>query len=278
MKIGVVLESFRKTFPESVKEAAALKLDGIQAYAGQAFPFEADAAALAEVKRIVDGEGLSFSAICGDFGCAMYYEKDRKLIDREKRILEMAKELGTNIVTTHIGVIPETKDCVQYESMHAVCLELAEFAKSVGGHFAVETGPEKAVILKEFLDGLGSDGVAVNLDPANLVMCAGDDPVQAVYILKDYIVHTHAKDGVQLKKFDTKALYAPQYYGLTPCGWDVIREEPLGKGGVDWKRYLHALRDIGYNGFLTIERECGDAPALDISEAVRFLDSFEVRK
>lgn len=278
MKIGVVLESFRKTFPESVKEAAALKLDGIQAYAGQAFPFEADAAALAEVKRIVDGEGLSFSAICGDFGCAMYYEKDRKLIDREKRILEMAKELGTNIVTTHIGVIPETKDCVQYESMHAVCLELAEFAKSVGGHFAVETGPEKAAILKEFLDGLGSDGVAVNLDPANLVMCAGDDPVQAVYILKDYIVHTHAKDGVQLKKFDTKALYAPQYYGLTPCGWDVIREEPLGKGGVDWKRYLHALRDIGYNGFLTIERECGDTPALDISEAVRFLDSFEVRK
>ena len=278
MKIGVVLESFRKTFPESVKEAAALKLDGIQAYAGQAFPFEADAAALAEVKRIVDGEGLSFSAICGDFGCAMYYEKDRKLIDREKRILEMAKELGTNIVTTHIGVIPETKDCVQYESMHAVCLELAEFAKSVGGHFAVETGPEKAVILKEFLDGLGSDGVAVNLDPANLVMCAGDDPVQAVYILKDYIVHTHAKDGVQLKKFDTKALYAPQYYGLTPCGWDVIREEPLGKGGVDWKRYLHALRDIGYDGFLTIERECGDTPALDISEAVRFLDSFEVRK
>lgn len=278
MKIGVVLESFRKTFPESVKEAAALKLDGIQAYAGQAFPFEADAAVLAEVKRIVDGEGLSFSAICGDFGCAMYYEKDRKLIDREKRILEMAKELGTNIVTTHIGVIPETKDCVQYESMHAVCLELAEFAKSVGGHFAVETGPEKAVILKEFLDGLGSDGVAVNLDPANLVMCAGDDPVQAVYILKDYIVHTHAKDGVQLKKFDTKALYAPQYYGLTPCGWDVIREEPLGKGGVDWRRYLHALRDIGYDGFLTIERECGDAPALDISEAVRFLDSFEVRK
>ena len=278
MKIGVVLESFRKTFPESVKEAAALKLDGIQAYAGQAFPFEADVAALAEVKRIVDGEGLSFSAICGDFGCAMYYEKDRKLIDREKRILEMAKELGTNIVTTHIGVIPETKDCVQYESMHAVCLELAEFAKSVGGHFAVETGPEKAVILKEFLDGLGSDGVAVNLDPANLVMCAGDDPVQAVYILKDYIVHTHAKDGVQLKKFDTKALYAPQYYGLTPCGWDVIREEPLGKGGVDWRRYLHALRDIGYDGFLTIERECGDTPALDISEAVRFLDSFEVRK
>lgn len=32
------------------------------------------------------------------------------------------------------------------------------------------------------------------LDPANLVMVTGDDPVQAVYNLKDYIVHTNAKD------------------------------------------------------------------------------------
>lgn len=278
MKIGVVLESFRKTFPESVKEAASLHLDGIQAYAGQAFPFDANAETLAEVKRIVFGEGLVFSAICGDFGCDMYYVRDRKLIDREKRILETAKELGTNIVTTHIGVIPETQACPQYESMQEVCLELAEFAKSIDGHFAVETGPEKADTLKKFLDELGSDGVAVNLDPANLVMCAGDDPVRAVHVLKDYIVHTHAKDGVQLKKFDTKALYAPQYYGLEHCGWDVIREEPLGKGGVDWGRYLDALREIGYTGFLTIERECGEDPARDISEAVRFLDSYEVRE
>lgn len=235
MKIGVVLESFRKTFPEAVKEAGDLGLDGIQAYAGRAFPFEADSKQLAEIKKFVNGEGLCFSAVCGDFGCGMYYERDRALIDREKRILEMAKELGTDIVTTHIGVVPENKDSVQYESMHEVCEELANFAKSMGGHFAVETGPEKAVILKDFLDDLGSDGVAVNLDPANLVMCAGDDPVQAVYILRDYIVHTHAKDGVQLKKFDTKALYAPRYYGVKSCGWDVIREVPAwaGRGGLE---------------------------------------------
>ena len=207
----------------------------------------------------------------------MYYEKNRPLIDREKRILEMAKELGTDIVTTHIGVVPETKNCVQYESMFSVCKELADFAKNMQGHFAVETGPEKADVLKAFLDDLGSDGVAVNLDPANLVMCAGDDPVQAVYTLQEYIVHTHAKDGIQLKKFDTKALYAPRYYGLEGCGWDVIREEPLGQGGVKWKEYIAALRDIGYSGYLTIERECGTAPAKDIGEAVRLLNSLEVR-
>ena len=277
MKLGVVLESFRQPFAESVKEAKALGLDGVQAYAGKAFPFDAGKRELLEIKEFIEGEGLCFSAVCGDFGCTMYYERDRAMIDREKRILEMAKELGTNIVTTHIGVVPETQDCVQYESMHAVCRELADFAKGMGGHFAVETGPERADTLKEFLDGLGSDGVAVNLDPANLVMCAGDDPVQAVYTLRNYIVHTHAKDGVQLKKFDTKALYAPRYYGMEPCGWEVIREEPLGKGGVDWAGYIGALKDIGYNGYLTIERECGEYPAKDIRAAVNFLEQFGVR-
>ena len=278
MKIGVIAESFRKPFPQAIKEARALGADGVQAYAGRAFPFDADKSKLSEIKKITEGEGLCFSAICGDFGCAMYYERDRSMIDREKRILEMAKELGTDVVTTHIGVVPENKGCVQYESMYAVCKELADFAKSLGGHFAVETGPEKASVLKSFLDELGSDGVAVNLDPANLVMCAGDDPVQAVYTLRDYIVHTHAKDGIQIKKVDTRALYAPQYYGLTPCSWDAIREVPLGKGGVDWNKYLDALREIGYDGYLTIERECGDEPAKDIGDAVRFLDSFGVRK
>ena len=277
MKVGVIIESFRQDLETSLQKAKAVGADGIQMYAGRFLPFDATKAQLAELKAKVKDNGLVFSAICGDFGCAMYYEKNRELIDREKRILEMAKELGTDIVTTHIGVVPETKDCPQYEAMHSVCKELADFAKSIEGHFAVETGPEKAELLKSFLDDLGSDGVAVNLDPANLVMCAGDDPVQAVHVLKEYIVHTHAKDGLKLAEFDTKRFYAPKFYGLEPAQGELIREVPLGQGGVDWKNYLQALSDIGYKGFLTVERECGDEPGKDIQEAVVYLDKFSVR-
>ena len=273
MKIGAISESLSKDFTKSVKTAAKIGANGMQAYAGISIPFDATSSKLKEIKDFVNGEGLEFSAICGDFGCAMYYEQNRELIDREKRILEMAKELGTNIVTTHIGVVPETEDCVQYESMHKVCRELAEFAKSIDGHFAVETGPESAILLKKFLDNLGSDGVAVNLDPANLVMCAGDDPVKAVYTLKDYIVHTHAKDGVQFMPFDTKTFYAPRYYGLPKMQGEHFREVPLGQGKVDWPSYIQALRDIGYTGYLTIERECGEDPAADIAMAADFLRS-----
>jgi sugar phosphate isomerase/epimerase len=107
--------------------------------------------------------------------------------------------------------------------------------------------------LKNFLDSLGAKGLRVNYDPANLVMVAHDDPVQGVYVLKDYIVHTHAKDG--------KA-----------TGEKTFLEVPLGTGGVDYENYLKALNDIGYNGFLTIEREVGESPAADIKLAFDFLE------
>lgn len=274
MKIGAIAESFKKPFKEAIDCIAALKLDGVQLYADtETIHAKMPAARIKEVKKIIDGAGIKVSALCGDFGCDMYYTRDRAAIDKEKRIMEIAKELGTNIVTTHIGVVPEDFDCKQYESMHEVCRELAEFADTMGGHFAVETGPEKSELLKKFLDNLGSRGVAVNLDPANLVMCAGDDPVKAVYTLKDYIVHTHAKDGKQLKKVDTRTLYCPQHYGLEQGDWDSIIEMPLGQGNVDWDNYLKALKDIGYNGYLTIERECGENPAADIEMAANFLRS-----
>lgn len=276
MKIGVILESFRKEFKEAVKEAAKLGADGVQMYANtQTVHADMSGREIREVKKALDGEGLKVSALCGDFGCEMYYTRDKSLIDREKKIMGIAKELGTDIVTTHIGVVPEEKDCPQYESMREVCRELAKFADSMGGHFAVETGPERAQLLKDFLDGLDSRGVAVNLDPANLVMCAGDDPVSAVHILKDYIVHTHAKDGIMLKKTDTRTLYAPSFFGLQPSDWgEHIKEMPLGEGNVPWAAYIAALREIGYDGYLTIERECGETPAEDIAKAVTFLKKY----
>lgn len=198
-------------------------------------------------------------------------ELNPELIEQSKRILDLAKDLETDVVTTHIGVVPEDPTIERYGVMQEACFALSRYADSLGAHFAIETGPETSATLKKFLDGLHSRGVAVNLDPANLVMVTGDDPVQAVYNLKDYIVHTHAKDGVMLQR--TK----PEYiYGVTPKPEDIkdikfFREVPLGEGSVDFKKYLAALEDIGYRGFLTIEREAGEDPAADILTAKNHL-------
>ena len=157
--------------------------------------------------------------------------------------------------------------------MQEACYELSRYADSIGSHFAIETGPEKSATLKNFLDALGSKGVAVNLDPANLVMVTGDDPVGAVYNLKDYIVHTHAKDGVKLGACDPEVVYAvtklPE--DIVESESDPYREMPLGKGTVPYPAYLKALEDIGYRGFLTIEREVGADPSADIFTAKEYL-------
>ena len=273
--IGAIIESFRLPTLEAVKKAAALKLDGLQMYAtsGEHAPENLSGKKAKELLQYVKDSGLRFSALWGDRGHGVGdKELNPSLIEKSKRILDLSKELECDIVTTHIGVVPESPEHERYKIMQAACAELAEYADSVDAHFAIETGPETSATLKKFLDSLGSRGVGVNLDPANLVMVTGDDPVKAVHNLKDYIVHTHAKDGKMLAKGN------PEYiYGIVhpvPVEFQGIRyfeEVPLGTGQVDFPAYLAALDEIGYKGYLTIEREVGDTPAKDIATAADFL-------
>lgn len=252
MKIGLISDSFRLDFEPSIREAAKLEVTGVQKYltGGEFSADTMDAAKVREIKDIMSSNGLVFSAICGDFGLDL---DDDRIVDLSKRVLEKAKELGCDIVSTHIGHIVE-EETPKMEKMRKNAAELASFADKMGSVFAAETGTEKAPVMKAFLDSLGAKGLRVNYDPANLVMVADDDPVQGVYVLRDYIVHTHAKDGIRNED----------------GSW---LEVPLGTGGVDYPKYLSALNDIGYTGYLTIEREVGDSPAADIKMAVDFLIS-----
>ena len=273
--IGVILESFRVDRSTAIRKAAAMGANGIQMYStsGENAPENLSAQARHDLLREVKDNGLVFSALCGDLGHGFGdAELNPQLIEKSKRIIDLAKELETDVVTTHIGVVPSDPSHPRYKIMQEACFTLAAYADSVDAHFAIETGPETSLVLKNFLDSLNSTGVAVNLDPANLRMVTGDDPVQAVYNLRRYIVHTHAKDGNKLRDG------TPEYiYGVThPIPVEVqntryFEEVPLGTGSVDFPKYLAALEDIGYKGFLTIEREAGEDPAADIRTAYDFL-------
>lgn len=273
--IGVILESFRTDRSTAIKKAAAMGANGIQMYAtqGENAPEALNAAARRALLDEVKGEGLVFSALCGDLGHGFGDpELNPSLIEKSKRIIDMAKDLETDVVTTHIGVVPTDKNHDRYKIMQEACFQLASYADSVQAHFAIETGPETSAVLKEFLDSLNSTGVAVNLDPANLRMVTGDDPVTAVHNLKRYIVHTHAKDGNRLYAANPEYIYGV----LHPVpeelnGKKFFEEVPLGTGSVDFPAYLKALEEIGYKGFLTIEREVGDTPEKDIKIAYDFL-------
>lgn len=272
--IGVILDSFRCDIPTALKKAVKVGAQGLQVYAtyGEMSPEELVGEKRGEFKKMVADHGLAISALCGDLGEGFGNpNRNPALIERSKRILDLAVELGTNVVTTHIGVVPTDPRHPRYSIMQDACGQLAEYADSLKAHFAIETGPETAATLRMFLDGLHSTGVAVNLDPANFVMVTGDDPVRAVYTLKDYIVHTHAKDGVRFFFEEPVVIYSGHSAEDSIVTSPAFEELPLGDGAVDFPRYLAALEDIGYKGYLTIEREVGDDPETDIAKAVSFL-------
>ena len=273
--IGVILESFRCGRSEAIRKAAQMGAKGIQMYAtnGENAPENLNAQARAELKKEVLDNGLVFSALCGDLGMGFGNKVlNPSLIEKSKRIVDLAKDLGTDIVTTHIGVVPANSNHERYKIMQEACFELANYADSVDAHFAIETGPETSDVLKGFLDSLGSTGVAVNLDPANFKMVTGDDPVKAVYNLKKYLVHTHAKDGIKLLESNPEFIYQV-VHPIPPeiAAMKFFEEVPLGTGSVDFPAYLKALEEIGYKGFLIIEREVGEDPEKDIRTAFDFL-------
>lgn len=268
--IGAIMDSFRMDERKAIETAAKLGIKGLQMYAtnDEHSPRNMTKERCRELIDIMKSNGLVFSALCGDFKKG-YKNLDRGTLEEIKRILYLAKELGTDVVTTHIGVIPEDSNNPRYKIMQEAYGEMAEYAATIDAKLAIETGAEKATVLKEFLDSIGSRGSAVNFDPADIIMISEDDPVDSVYMLKDYIVHTHAKDGIKLKEVDPEIIYSIEESELRRNKYFV--EVPLGMGKVPFAEYLKALSDIGYNGFLTIEREVGVNPTADIALAVDFL-------
>jgi len=263
MKIGAMTTSFRKPFRESLEASAALGVDGVQIWAtnltyydphhavGELDPELTGPAEQQELLATLRRLGLEISALCGDLGRG-FVKPDHiaEDVDKTKRMMDLARSLGVRVLTSHIGRIPEDRDDPGWKTAAAALEEIGAHGDRIGVVFASETGPESGAALAAFLSALKAKSIKVNYDPANMVM-RGFDPVQGAYDLKGFIVHTHAKDG----------------NGPGPNRGEV----PLGEGEVPWPRYLRALKEIGYEGYLTIEREVGDDPAADIVTAAKFL-------
>ncbi len=279
MKIGMIVESLRCPLEEGISCARELGADGIQIYAVSPYldMLNDPADKLKGLKETAERNGLVFSAVCSDLGGHGFSDPpgNPERIEKTRRIMEASRIFQTNVLTTHIGVVPADRNSKLYAEVVETLREVGALAVDNGMVLAIETGPESPEQLKQFLLDVDHKGVGVNMDPANLVMVQNADAAAAVRLLGNYIVHTHAKDGVHLRDCDPKRVYDAFAEGgfeqLVAETGELFREVELGKGQVDWTGYLAALNEIGYDGFLTIEREVGSRPDKDIADAVRFL-------
>jgi len=259
MKIGVIMSSFRLPADEALAKSAEVGADGVQLRneRGELAPDNLTAQDRKALRQRLADLGLEISALCADYGQSYARAKELGwLLPKMKAVVDLAADLEVGVVTTHIGKVPPNSDDPDWDRMAGALEEIGSYAAPKGVRLATETGPEEPELLARFLRELDNDGLAVNYDPANLVM-NGFDHLEGVRILAPWIVHTHAKDGVRHA--------------------DGSRAEvPLGEGAVDFPRYLQELRGAGYDGYLTIEREVGDDPEKDIRAAVSFLRSLGI--
>ena len=263
LKIGIFADSLRLPVRDGLQKARELGVEYFQmfttafefAYSDEFLPEHLTPAQRSEFRDYYHHLGLTLSATCADFGHG-FTDADANvaLIPRMFSQIDLAVDLGTRLLTTHIGLVPDTPDAV-WETLRTALNAIGGYAENRGVVLAAETGPESGPVLRALLETLDTPAIRVNFDPANLVM-AGFDLDEALDALLPYIVHTHAKDGLR-----------------DPEAWAQGRwqEMPLGSGDVPWQHYLQRLRTYGYTGVYAIERELGEHPVADIEHAIAFL-------
>ena len=162
-------------------------------------------------------------------------------VAKTQRISDFAKELGVDKVAAHVGFVPEEEDDPNFAPMVDAVGKVADYCAGNGQAYSLETGQESAPALLHFLETLGRDNVKVNFDPANMILYGSGEPIEALGIVADHVISVHAKDGT----------------GPTAEG-QLGTEHPLGQGDVGMDRFIAKLKEIGYTGPVTMEREIPD--------------------
>jgi sugar phosphate isomerase/epimerase len=174
--------------------------------------------------------------------------------EASRRAAEIAAENGISLVSTHVGFIPAPTDAGYGEAMARIRQVADDFA-ALGIKLGLETGQEPADRLLMFLNSLGARNVVVNFDPANMILYGAGDPIEAVRLLGKHIGQVHLKDATSSNN----------------PGVEWGEEVPFGTGQVDLRRFLGALRDVGYKGPLVFEREAGDDRVADLRSGIAAL-------
>lgn len=258
-KIGVRLEAMGLPIRKALKQAPHLGVEGVMFDAiGDLGPENLTATGQRELKNILNSENLKLIAV----GCPLRksldtLENQQERLEMIRDVMTLSAQLGSRVVVIQAGKIPTDFDSAQGFVITETLQTLARHGDHIGSILALETGLESGESLGTFLDRFDTGSLAVNLDPANLLL-HGFDIYESMQALKGRIVHTDVHDAKVASASRAK------------------EEVPIGHGDIDWMYYLSYLAALGYHGWLTLERE--SVPEQDrlqeIAQGVSFLRRF----
>lgn len=223
------------------------------------------------LKTLLDKYGITVSAFwCGWEGPSTWNFYDGQLTlglvpveYRQMRIknlcdgADFAYKLCVTDVVTHMGFIPENPYDPNFSSFCVAVRTVANHLKKNGQFLLFETGQETPVTMLRCFEKVGTDNLGVNLDTANLILYGKANPVDALDVFGKYVRNLHAKDGC----YPTN-------------GHDLGNETKVGEGKVNFKALFEKLHELGYDSYVTIEREIsGEQQLKDILESREYLQN-----
>jgi sugar phosphate isomerase/epimerase len=168
----------------------------------------------------------------------------------------IAARLGLKFVMFHAGFLPHDPKDPSFDKLIGRVRQIGRLFADHGLTLGCETGQETAPALLAFLEHLNTPNVAVNFDPANMLLYNNGDPVQALRTVGRHVRSVHLKDAKVTQ---------------TPGTWG--EEVVVGTGEVRWPEFFSALADAGFGGWLCLEREAGDNRVGDITAGRQFVEN-----
>ena len=169
---------------------------------------------------------------------------------RARRSVELARDLGLELVTFHAGFIPHASEDPEKAKMIGRLRTFADLFGDAGLRLGLETGQETAETLEEVLREVDRLNLGVNFDPANMILYGMGDPIAALRRLARQVWQIHVKDALPTGQ---------------PGTWGT--EVTVGTGAVDWKALHSVCLDKDVPLEFMIEREAGTDRLGDVLRA-----------
>ena len=213
-----------------------------------------------EIQLVLDGENVKLSQFVSTAEQLTSPDKAvrQKCLDHFKKLVDVGAQLGTPIVNTvtHYPFAVEvppltTRPLVQqftaeypkgldwdrnYEEYVDALRECAEYAGAAGLKYSIEPHPYRYAGntdgLLRLYERVGSEHFGINWDPSH-TFPANDLPHVTVLRLGRRLLHCHFSDND----------------GVTNVHWRP------GMGKIDWKSVMEALKEIDYDGVISLEFE-----------------------
>lgn len=189
-------------------------------------------------------------------------EKRQQVIDHIYSVIDAAKLMEINLVTTFIGRMPTKTISENLKEVEKVWKPILAYAEKQKVKIAIENCPmlftedewpggqnlmTTPALFRKIFDLLDSDYLGLNYDPSHFVW-QQMDYLAPIYEFKDKLFHVHYKD---IKVYWSKL----QKVGVMATPLEYMSPKLPGLGDVDWGKYVSALSDVGYSGYTCIEVE-----------------------